>query len=411
MIETFIDIKGKTLGKGLRFRETNTRNYFALTQATNVRGNEFGLESLETFIKLDEDILYNYGIRIESPFPQIFKGIEDIFLLTSGRIFKINDLDLGTSAFTLTEIKLYDINNSENEIRANKGSYWSFIDLGKAYLFVNGNSSIFYFPHQKNIVDDVDKAYVDNSVSINCGAFYKGRSVIGGFNSSNFWNDSWKEFWSDWSTKHNYELNLPEGLEQNFIMWSMAGGGDVFSLFYPKLSISGIVQNDYSTTNPLIFDFMKRGDGGFIPVSWSDAVLRVEVLGENLIAYGNNGISILKFFEQPVVTLGEKRISNVGIASNATLCVGKDRHLFISPTGYLYEIDGKFSVKRIGYQEFLSPLLNNNVTISYNYEMDEFYISTNHKCYVYANGRLTESIQKIISTIYYNKTIIIGRTI
>jgi len=210
MKEFYTNVNEDVLKTGLRARAKNSRNHFGLVEALNVRCGEFGLENHTPIESLFITTLYNtYGMGGSFPFPQIFLGLKKAFVLDQSAIYEL-DLDsiVKDTTFTLTEITTYDASSTDVITKPLGGDVWSFIDFGDVYLFVNGTSSILaparWFDN--GVLVNTSRVFVENSVSIQAGCKHMGRSVLGGFNSSNFWNSEWRQFWLNWTTKNSPDL-------------------------------------------------------------------------------------------------------------------------------------------------------------------------------------------------------------
>jgi hypothetical protein len=87
----------------------------------------------------------------------------------------------------------------------------------------------------------------------------------------------------------------------------------------------------------------------------------------------------------------------VGIYGRGAVGGDEFNHIFIDKTGYLYSINAKLVVTRLGFQEFLSGLDSSKVTISYDAEEQDYYISDDSDCYCLSDGRLFKVNQLVTS--------------
>ena len=271
-ISKFLDTD--VLKKGLPRRQDQRMFLETAEELLNVRCTEYGLDSYSEITQLYNTDLYdNYGISVNFPFPQLFEMKNgSVYLLNDSKLYSVNMSTLSATNVDLTELSLYDIQSVNTPKLPVRGTQWSLIDFENTWMFVNGQSTIL-----KPNIDASGKVFVENSISINTGCYHNGRSVLGGFNSSNFWNLEWRLFWEEWSSKNDYEVALDTALGSNYVMWSSALGGDVFMLFYPSLMKSGLISTGgYDISDPLILDILKTNDAGFMPMSWRGSVLSVK---------------------------------------------------------------------------------------------------------------------------------------
>ena len=418
MREFYTFIEGDVLARGLRKRSKSSRNHLEMIKVLNVRCGEYGLERYEPIEILSKNYFHTqYGFSLDFPFPQIFLGIGKGFVLNKSSIYELNlDTIVEDTSFTLTEIDTYDVGTGNAVTRPLSGTRWNFIDFEDVYMFVNGTSSIFaanrWIDNYKANTVHTGKVFSENTVSINTGCKHKGRTVLGGFNPTNFWNNDWKKFWLDWTVKHKtgMQFDATLGLGENFIMWSMSGGGDMFKLFFNRLAITGIYkgQTNFGDTDPLIFSMMKRGDAGFMPVSWNGAILEIKPIGNDILVYGNNGISAMQWYNDPAPTYGEKVLSSIGIANPGAMGGDDQVQVFVDKKGVAWRVTADRKIERLGYEEWLQPMVEEGIYISYNPDLKDFYISNSSKSYLLSPFGLSEITQKITSIIYYNRPLAIG---
>lgn len=127
-------------------------------------------------------------------------------------------------------------------------------------------------------------------------------------------------------------------------------------------------------------------DAGFRPMSWPGYVYQVRKLDKNVIIYGSGGVTAAYPVSEPMPTFGFKDIINVGIKNKTAACGDEHIHFCIDVLGCLYKIstDG---VTRLGYEEFLLPLIN--PTLTWDVAKRRLYISDKVIGYVYNESILT----------------------
>lgn len=150
----------------------------------------------------------------------------------------------------------------------------------------------------------------------------------------------------------------------------------------------------------------------YLPTEDREIVQRVFPLHDVVIVYGTFTTYKMTPVEKPAPTFGVKELFHEGI--NNPLAVGGDlhKHLVVDKTGCLHLItatQGGAEDKSLGYEEFLYPLVQgadiankrNLVSVVYNSEMDEFYISNGRTGYIFNDNGLTETCKHITSMFSY----------
>lgn len=91
-----------------------------------------------------------------------------------------------------------------------------------------------------------------------------------------------------------------------------------------------------------------------------------------VVAYCSDGIFMLTPYREPAPTYGLDQLAYFGITSYAG---GDDsQHLFVDEGGYLRGLSPK-GIKRLDYQEFMLPLMEDGISIVHNQLEDEWTIS------------------------------------
>ncbi len=108
------------------------------------------------------------------------------------------------------------------------------------------------------------------------------------------------------------------------------------------------------------------------PMPWSGEIYKILPLGPGLVIYGSNGIGLIKFRE---TVPGLVKILRYGILSREAVGGDETLHTFIDTAGNMRQITEDFQVSGPIYQEFFSPMIGNDVVVSYNPQDGDFYIS------------------------------------
>jgi hypothetical protein len=133
----------------------------------------------------------------------------------------------------------------------------------------------------------------------------------------------------------------------------------------------------WSDIGNLDFTINKSNVAGERPLDWEGQIYAIKKLGDKVIAYGENGVSILAPIER---TYGLNTIYKIGIKSKNAIA-GSDRvHFFIDNTGQLFSLGEE--LKLLDYSEFLSAMTN--VVLSWDSENNVLYICDGTYGYVYS---------------------------
>ena len=172
-------------------------------------------------------------------------------------------------------------------------------------MLFNGASTVFHTSHDK-MFGMTDKVFVQDDVWIETGCEYKGRALLAGFDNTKFWNIQWQHFFESWAGKYDLGLDLDLAFQDNMVWWSTIGGGDLLWLFYPYLHMTGInsIEDAYTMEKPLIFDYLKRNECGFMPMNWQGRVRHLIPFRDVVMGYGDNGVSALRSVVDPQPTMG-----------------------------------------------------------------------------------------------------------
>lgn len=126
-------------------------------------------------------------------------------------------------------------------------------------------------------------------------------------------------------------------------------------------------------------------DAGYRPMSWPGYVYQVRKLDKNAIIYGSGGVTAAYPVSEPMPTFGFKDMLNVGIKNKTAVCGDEHIHFCIDVLGCLYKITAE-GITRLGYEEFLLPLINPILT--WDAAKRRLYISSVTKGYIFSESVL-----------------------
>ncbi len=401
--------------RGLRTDSRIERGLHMLEECANLKPTEFGLIPYETISDpfLSGEFSSN-SITIAPPYPQVFRGKNKTLLADSAKIYSVDEsnwsltlLGDGSGKFINPE----DVYGSTVAISAGTGA-WHFIDLGDEWFLINGVSTVFLSNIHNLIPDDTSNIYINTAISINTGTYFKGRIMLGGFNSSNFWNNDWQDMFTKWKQGRTAGMNIGDSIGTNYVMWSSIGGGDFpLWLFFPDLALRGNVRGSTKVGydepgNTMILDMVRKNEFGFMPMPWQGSVILTKPLGNSIIVYGDNGITALTPVLEPIPTYGVREISNeFGILSRGSAGGDENGHIFINEDGYMYSLSPDLSLGRLGYREFFTGFSTTKTVVSYDPDDKEFYISDDSNSYVLTRSGLGEAAERVTSLVIKDGTL------
>ena len=180
---------------------------------------------------------------------------------------------------------------------------------------------------------------------------------------------------------------------------SLDGGEATAGLAYVKPNYPVFIE--WSKVNEQTFQNTTTTDisnlSGYMPMEYSEDLLRAEPLKQHIIIYGKNGVSALTL--AGIRGYGMTTLHHTGIKDVGSVCLngfadGSTAHYFIDTSGELYVIDASLTVTRIGYKEIFSAAHTANpglIRMSYNIRRDEILINfyNSDTTYIYGKDGLT----------------------
>jgi len=404
------------LKKGLRRHYQEKPNNYDLFDLYNF---EPTVNGLVPYLPVEEAIpaerITLEGFDTTFPFPQLFIGKRYVILAGRDEIRLVNRDDFTQPFIPLTT---YDADNPNSEKSITPGKPWTFVDMQNTWLLTNGVDTVF-FSGKETMVGETPKVYVKSGLPIETMTYWKGRVFFGGFDYNQFWNTDWKEFWTKWYTNED-GVGINTGIsatrpinedtpfmpmEENFIWYSLIGGGDVLWLFFPTLAESGYVSSIYGSSKPLLFDLWQRGDQGWMAIDGIGKVRHFHAFQDALIAVLDESIHALFNVQSPAPMIGQRKLYNLGVTAKAF--AGDERSfVFIDKGGNLVRIDSDLTVTVEGYKEYLWNIRDTDIVMFHSPDpsdlkgIGKYFICTEHKTFVY-NGELFETGQQIKSVSYW----------
>ena len=349
------------------------------------------------------------------PFPQIFHGSRYTILANKD---EIRIVDSSATPWTSSALSVVDIDN--NPVSFDADEPWQFVDFGDVWYLFTSNFVIMLDGEDAQ-VGNTPTAYGFSHVPITTGVQHQGRILFGGFTAGQVWTGDWITFLNGLVSDLDMPFNIPfNDIDHTYVMWSSVGGGDFPAwLFFPERAFVGSSLFPTSTYSQdsfqqsMLYDRMRRNEFGFMRIPSDGAVKCIKTLGTRIVVYTETGIFGLfphLSRDSEISTYGMVHLSRTGIKDKSFVGGDDRQHIFIDTEGSLWAVSGEFSINKLGYKEFLSPLLENHAAISKNVDTQrlEYYISGVHTVsgspvksnFVLTNSGLTRHAQQIASTTF-----------
>jgi len=113
----------------------------------------------------------------------------------------------------------------------------------------------------------------------------------------------------------------------------------------------------WSKIGNVSFVLDRVNDAGFRPMSWSGYVYQTLQLDKNVVIYGSGGATLAHPVSKPLATFGFKDLPIKGIKNKTAVAGDQFVHYCVDILGCLIKVTTE-GVARLGYEEFLLPMIN-----------------------------------------------------
>jgi hypothetical protein len=382
-----------SLGAGLRASDRQHYNKPGLVEAVNCEATQDGLVSYRSVVNpFDEDALYALGLTVNWPFPILFGGSKYTLVASRDAVYVLPE-----DSFELLPIALHQYGTLTETTISPSTNRWHCAYHQGFWILTNGEATIVH-SNEEEMAGIHNRAKVQTEVYIRTVAYSRGRVLFGGFEPGAFWPNTWKQFFREWEGGSEIGQIADMEIEKNMIWWSSIGGGDVQWLFDPESMVSGRYTG-HSNAWPLMYDYLRRGESGFMPMSWPGQVLRVLDMEEVVFVGGEGGLSILKPASAPLPTYGETTLSMfTGLAGSNSAAYGRGATVLVNAVGDVQVVDRSGKMETLGYREFLKPHLSDDIVVCYDEAEGRFLIGTDDQQFILNRG-LTKVSQRVTSVV------------
>lgn len=359
--------------KGLRADFRSAKNQQDLTSVENLRPTSRGLEAVPVILNpLQEEL------TLEWPLPQLFRLPQVTLLLTADVVGQPRVYTVDETTWTAMSVPVYAFSDLSTFYQFQGTGPWHVAEFGASYVLSNGVDVVISAPDTITVGAQLLIGF-SNSAVVSCCSF-RGRAIYGLDLTNPLFGASWDAFFAGWSeteTDFNFAaLNKNDPL-LSMVAWSGIGENTLWPFTSTSAERGAISPAAWDgVTMPLLFEWMDRNDWGFCPLQAQGAVRCVRALRSAVIVYGANGITaMVPASLADAGTFGFRRLTGFGVASRSAVGGDEDQHIFLDKSGYLWRLTDSLELTRLGYREFLDPMLGTEIVISYDCREKDFYIS------------------------------------
>ena len=401
MREFNFSLKKEIIG-GLRPDDRLPRNSGFLTKCQGIRPDILpgGMRDLTKYTAPTSPFAAGYlagqGVSVAFPFPQLIKGRGSSWLVDDTDIYDATE----AANWTIAAATTYDAYATGTAKAIISGNAWHLADFGKSFALFNG-SCIVFKRYNEGMFGGTDPMLVVDDITVQTGCAFNGRMVMGGFSTTDFYNDAWENFLRD-KFDQGFGMAFPDMLGTNFVWWSPVGHS-AFWIVYPTDTLLGIVDEadnvPHDWDNTKLQELMESGEMGFMPMRWQGNVLNTKPLGKGVMVYGDNGVSYMPLKQvDGVSTFGLNDVLPYGVANRSSVGTNTPNqageiteHVFVDEAGWLWRMKAGEAPEKLGYREFFENMLSSgDIVINYDPIENDYYISDGSITYVLSEGGLFE---------------------
>lgn len=280
------------------------------------------------------------------------------------------------------------------------GGGWHFADFGKNWFMFKEGCMLARVPYFTNY-GVVCITLSDDDFQCLTGDNAGNRLFLGGITAATLLGtDNWTDAWNAWienSSEWSDEMTTEDMvLTDSTIFYSTRVGGDIYWPFIAEMALLGMEYRDdadiIAELKANYIDWIRKGEMGFVPLQHQGAVLRVKRLGDGIVAYCEDGVSVVSpregrgFSTTPVL--------HVGIAGRCAVAGDHNRHVFIDKNNVQWGLNVDGSLERLcGTGTFDSLVANeaaHPIMGSYDPEEMEYYLCSDQSGWVRTRTGLGE---------------------
>jgi len=125
------------------------------------------------------------------------------------------------------------------------------------------------------------------------------------------------------------------------------------------------------------FDIDESNIAGERPMDWAGCIYHIRKLGDKVVVYGENGVTLMK---ASGIHWGMDTIYRLGLKNKGAFAGSDSRHFFVNVLGELFQLDE--TLTKLDYSEYLSTM--GTIILTLDIETNLLYICDGSKGYVYS---------------------------
>ena len=316
--------------KGLSPEPIIPFNTQLLNECLGFRCGRAGLEAYKLLtnpLPATVDLYYNW------PFPQFLTGETYGILVVRDSLTNQWDSVYEISEDHATVTHIFDI----DELTFGKGTLMELADFGEYAIMTNGVVMIYWDPTLLAWQVITSSTTIPMMRTI-CNL--KGQAVGGNVVSA--WHDC----------------------DETFYAWSKIGSMD----FTPD----------------------QDNEAGYRRDPFGGEVYHVRRLGDNVVGYSSKGITLLTPVGTPTNTFKFDELHDLGIINRGAIGGSIEEHLYVAEDYTLWKIGRDYKIVELGYQHYIEQLSGEDIIVTYDPKLKNFYIGNSTKTYLLSPYGLTE---------------------
>lgn len=261
----------------------------------------------------------------------------------------------------------------------------------QSWFATNGTDLIYRIPG--NMDDGSSTPFVHHATDLSAAAIGKHNNalVLGGLSGSRLSSNAMTNLFAHWKSvqKQNVTLSKFDSLNSEYILYSEPGGAEndiPFQVFMAALGLPGSYEEGFF--QGIAYSRVEEGLIGFYRCKECGPIRHLQQLGNNLVAYGKNGVSLLTRSE---AGYDEQLISNTGIPSRTVVAGDEQEHMFVNNRKELMRLTSE-GLQRLDYSEYIGAMTQTSIIATFDPIRRYFYFCDNTDGYCYTGFGLGQCL-------------------